>query len=229
MTRESVELVLLVGLPVGIWPETIPTAERRNRGPRKRVKSVSMFHNVAARRRDEKTVFPLFQKFCFSLPTTVLRGRCPPSSAVGHTQIRSVFVCYSCCRGAFRRPILFPPLRVIYLASLPTGARKHYYFLPCGETERARVTDRQWERRRERTVDSGWRHEAGTIWKKGKRKTKTENFRVSVLWDIGSPFYSPQRLFVVLQSCLFKIVIVIFINNSSFHLWAWPILLTINV
>lgn len=36
-------------LPVGIWPETSPTADRRNRSPGSTEKSVSMFSNVAVR------------------------------------------------------------------------------------------------------------------------------------------------------------------------------------
>lgn len=135
MTLESVELVLLVGLPVGIWPQTIPTAERRSRGPRKQAKSVSMFHNVATRR-DKKTVSPLFQKFFLPPHDGASRSLSSVFCRGSHAN-RSVFVGYSCCRCASRRPILTPPLRVIYLASLPTAARKHYYFLACGETEQA--------------------------------------------------------------------------------------------
>lgn len=127
-------------LPVGIWPETFPAADRRSRSPRVRGKSVSMFHNVAVR-----WVWKLFPSspppkvLSFSPPR--VSQSCPPSSTFR--------------RGAIGVYLLFllpwwvlPPhsrLSAGSLVSLPTGARGHYTLF---HAERGSASDREAERER---------------------------------------------------------------------------------
>lgn len=66
-------------LPVGIWPETSPTADRRNRSPGSTEKSVSMFSNVAVRSQSGTVSPPPTPKsFLFS---SSFFSPAPPSSS----------------------------------------------------------------------------------------------------------------------------------------------------
>lgn len=145
-------------LPVGIWPETFPAADRRSRSPRVREKSVSMFHNVAVR-----WVWKLFppspppKVLSFSPPR--VSQSCPPSSTFRRGASECVY--YSCCRGGFSRPIL-ASLRVLSFRFLRALVDTTLCFT---RSEGARATERRRGRvgGRERTADSAWRHEAGAI------------------------------------------------------------------
>ena len=54
-------------LPVGVWPESSPTADRRNRSPGSTEKSVSMFSNVAVRSQSGTVPPPQPRKVLFFL------------------------------------------------------------------------------------------------------------------------------------------------------------------
>lgn len=86
---------LASSLPVGIWPETFPTVEKRNRSPRNAEKSVSMFSNVAVCW--VRNSFPLRKVFSceFLRPLLCLRS----------SLFLSLVGFYSSCCG-FSRPIL---------------------------------------------------------------------------------------------------------------------------
>lgn len=159
-------------LPVGIWPETSPTADRRNRSPGSTEKSVSMFSNVAVRSQSgtvspppNPEKFSFF--FFFFLPRSSVLF-----SPVFRSPLTLSSVRYSsCCRWFSRSMLSF--LRVsVFFASSGLSRGHHTLFHAEGVREReggrARERGRGRERERERSGESVWRHEAGVDWIKNK-------------------------------------------------------------
>ena len=150
-------------LPVGIWPETSPTADRRNRSPGSTEKSVSMFSNVAVRSQSGTVPPPQPRKVLFFLLLffpLLLRPFLPPLalSSVRYS---------SCCRWFSRS--MFSFLRVsVFFASSGLSRGHHTLFHAEGVRERERERVRGRERERECSGESMWRHEAGVDWIKNK-------------------------------------------------------------
>lgn len=141
-------------LPVGIWPETLPTIEQRSRSPRNTEKSVSMFKAVAVR--ESVTVSPPLKVF---FP----------------------FFSVSSLLYLFLQRVIIPPVVMnsaapfSFFLSLPVfslfasyGLSRTPHFVSRGvQWGSARDRERERERVREGELsrENVWRHKSGVYWK----------------------------------------------------------------
>lgn len=117
-------------LPVGIWPETLPTIEQRSRSPRNTEKSVSMFKAVAVR--ESVTVSPPLKVF-FSFFSV---------SSLLYLFLQRVIIPPVVMNSA--APFSFFSLSPFSLFSLPTGSRGLHtlFHAECSEGARGRERER---------------------------------------------------------------------------------------
>lgn len=138
-------------LPVGIWPETLPTIEQRSRSPRNTEKSVSMFKAVAVR--ESVTVSPPWKFFILFSPSPV-------------------FFIYFFSGLLFlllwwiQRPHSLSLSLPVFSLSASYGLSRTPHFVSRGvQWGSARERERERGREGELSRENVWRHKSGVYWK----------------------------------------------------------------